>query len=701
MWYGKPANYSRLRVFGCEAYVLHTPVGRTKLDPRSRKCIFLGYDKSVKGYRLWDPETKKLVISRDVSFNELSSLKEGEKVPTTQVEGEVEHEFAPKSVVETPTVVAPPTTLPPVVVAPEEQEQVATDEAESSRRSSSRVTKGQGPERYGTWYPSETIDDEDSDDSGTALLTEDGDPSTFEEAMGSTEKAEWNAAMQKEMKSLVENKTWELSVLPEGKQVVDSKWVYKTKDSVSGKDEKIYKARLVAKGFTQRKGVDYNEIFSPVVAMATIRLLMALVVLFDLCMEQMDVVTAFLYGLLEELIFMKQPQGFVKKGKEDLVCKLLKSLYGLKQSPRQWNKRFYTYMRTLGFIQSEYDCCLYMKKVNNKVFGFIVLILYVDDMIIVAKEMAEVNKLKMQLSSEFSMKDLGPARFILGMEIHRDRKQGKLWLTQSKYTNKVLAKLNMASAKAMSVPLAAHFKLSAAHCPTDAIEKGLMSKIPYDSAVGSLMYLMVCTRPDIAHAVGVVSRYMANPGKVHWEAVKWILRYLQGTSKVGLLFDAQSNNAMSLVGYVDSDYGGDLDNRKSTSRYTFTLAGGCVSWRSTKQKCISQSSTEAEYVAAAEASKEAIWLNKLVKDLGIPQERVNLHCDNTSALHIATNQMTHGRVKHIDIKYHFIRQAVSDKQIELVKIDTKLNPADMFTKVIPLIDFSGHCARLQILHKHT
>ena len=224
-----------------------------------------------------------------------------------------------------------------------------------------------------------------------------------------------------------------------------------------------------------------------------------------------------------------------------------------------------------------------------------------------------------------------------------------------------------------------------------------MSKVPYDSAVGSLMYLMVCTRPDIAHAVGLVSRYMANPGKIHWDAVKWILRYLQGTSTVGLLFDAHSEDAQVLLGYVDSDYGGDLDERKSTSGYTFTLAGGCVSWRSTKQKCISQSSTEAEYVAAAEAAKEAIWLSNLVKDLGITQRTVLLHCDSNSVLHIAANQMTHGRVKRIDIQYHFIRQVVSAGQVELVKIDGKLNPADMLTKVIPHGDFARYCNSLQIL----
>jgi hypothetical protein len=226
-----------------------------------------------------------------------------------------------------------------------------------------------------------------------------------------------------------------------------------------------------------------------------------------------------------------------------------------------------------------------------------------------------------------------------------------------------------------------------------------MSKVPYENAVGSLMYLMVCTRPDLAYAMGKVSRYMSNPGKVHWEAVKWILRYLKGTKDVGLLFDANSNNAKSLLGYVDADYGQDLDGRRSTTGYMFTLGGGCISWRSTLQKCVAQSSTEAEYVAAAEAAKEAIWLNRLVTEMGLTQANVNLHCDSQSALHLAVNQVMDSRVKHIDIRYHFIRQAVSDNLLELVKIDGKLNPADALTKVIPLETFSRHCARVQVLHR--
>ena len=712
MRYGRPADYSHLRVFGCDAYVLTPSQLRSKLEAKSKKCILLGYQRGVKGYRLWDPVACKLIVSRDVSFNESRSSKEGENsqssrtdkgkspIPDT-VEGEISHE----GVHDRREVDAPGMELVPVM---EQEEQVivgvpqiqpaAADQPESStRRTSSRSTRA--PTRYGQWADSSKLDDIDiaPEDDQMALILEEGEPSSYQEACASEQKHEWNAAMQRELQSLSDNKTWELVKLPSDQQVVDSKWVYKLKDSPSDGGDKIYKARLVAKGFTQEKGVDYNEVFSPVAKYSTIRILCQLVVFFDLVLDQMDVVTAFLYGTLDELIFMRQPLGFVKKGQEGLVCRLLKSLYGLKQAPRQWNKRFDDFMLGQGFTRMVYDPCVYRKSVKNDVFGFIILVLYVDDMLIVAKDQSEVDRLKVKLSSEFRMKDLGKARRILGMEIFRNSSTGQLCLNQGKYARKVLARFSMEDCKPVSIPLASHFKLSSAFSPTDAVEKGLMAKIPYEKAVGSLMYLMTCTRPDLALAMGKVSRFMSNPGKVHWEAVKWMLRYLKGTEDYGLLFDRRSDRTTALVGYVDSDYGGCLDTRRSTTGYVFTLGGGCISWKSTLQKCISQSTTEAEYVAAAEATKEAIWLDRLITEMGLEHGKMTLNCDSQSALHLAANQVMDSRVKHIDIRYHFIRQAVSDKTFELVKIDGKLNPADAFTKVIPLESFSRHRATLQVL----
>ncbi|KAH9324677.1 hypothetical protein KI387_004855, partial [Taxus chinensis] len=233
------------------------------------------------------------------------------------------------------------------------------------------------------------------------------------------------------------------------------------------------------------------------------------------------------------------------------------------------------------------------------------------------KNMQEIKVLKKQLSESFDMKDLGAARQILGMRITRDRKERKLTLSQEEYIKKVLDRFNMQDAKPVGTPLAGHFKLSKEQCPKTEQERNQMSKVPYSSAVGSLMYAMVCTRPDIAHAVGAVSRFMSDPGKEHWQAVKWILRYLRGTMGTVLCY---SGSDTTLRGYVDSDMAGDVDSRRSTTGYIYTVGGTAVSWISRLQKLVALSTTEAEYVAATEASKEMIWLQQLLEELGHKQE---------------------------------------------------------------------------------
>ncbi|KAJ0837622.1 putative RNA-directed DNA polymerase [Helianthus annuus] len=253
-------------------------------------------------------------------------------------------------------------------------------------------------------------------------------------------------------------------------------------------------------------------------------------------------------------------------------------------------------------------------------------------MLIVGKNAERIVQLKKELSKSFSVKDLGPAKQILGIRITRDRASKKLHMSQEQYIEKVLSRFNMAKAKAVSSPLTPNFKLTDKDCPSSKEEIEDMDKVPYASAVGSLMYAMVCTRPNIAHAVGVVSRFLSNPGKKHWEAVKWIFRYLRGSSKLGITF---GNEEPMLVGYTDSDLAGNKDNMKSTSGYLMTFAGGAVSWQSRLQKYVALSTTEAEYVAATEACKELLWLKRFTQELGFMQRRYVVLCDNQSAIHLA------------------------------------------------------------------
>ncbi|KAH9717374.1 hypothetical protein KPL71_021787 [Citrus sinensis] len=298
-------------------------------------------------------------------------------------------------------------------------------------------------------------------------------------------------------------------------------------------------------------------------------------------------------------------------------------------------------------------------------------------MLIASKSKDEIEKLKTQLNQ-----DLSEAKKILGMEICRDRARGKVSLSQKQYLKKVLQQFGMTEqTKPVSTPLASHFKLSAQLSPSTDAEGEYMLQVPYSNAVGSLMYAIVCTRPDISYTVGIVSIYMHNPGKGHWQAMKWILRYIQKIVDLGLLFERDDTLGQGVIGYIDSDYTGNLDKRRSTTGYVFTFAGGRISWKSTLQSTVALSITEAEYMAITEVVKEAIWLQGLLENLGLAQEHINVYCDNQSAIHLTKNQVYHVRTKHIDVRFHFVREIVNEGKILLQKIKTADNPADMLTKL--------------------
>ena len=652
MWNGKKADYSNLHIFGSPVYVMYNAQETTKLDPKSRKCMFLGYADGVKGYRLWDPTSRKVIISRDVIFAE-DKLQNDNNMETTipettkvYMEGESQQENLSEDELEH-----------------EIQEHGETVEQENRRSDRLR--------RRPSWHSDYIMES----NVAYCLLTEDGEPSNFQEAKRSSEASHWMTAMQEEMEALYKNKTWDLVPLPQGRKPIGNKWVYKIKRNSNDQVER-YRARLVVKGYAQKEGIDFNEIFSPVVRLTTIRIVLAMCATFDLHLEQLDVKTAFLHGDLEEEIYMLQPEGFEEENK-NMVCRLNKSLYGLKQAPRCWYKRFDSFITSLGYNRLNADPCTYFKRFGEN--DYIILLLYVDDMLVAGPNKDRVKELKAQLAKEFEMKDLGPANKILGMQIHRDRNNRKIWVSQKNYFNKILRRFNMQDCKPISTPLPVNLKLCSSMCPTNEEERKEMSRIPYASAVGSLMFAMICTRPDIAQAVGAVSRYMGNPGSEHWSIVKRVLRYIKGTSDVGLCYGGPD---FISTGYVDSDFAGDLDKRKSTTGFVFTLANGAVSWVSKLQSVVALSTTEAEYMAATQACKEAVWIQRLLEELGHKQECMTLFCDSQSALHIARNPTFHSRTKHIGVHYHFVREKVEDGTIDMRKIHTKENPADYMTKAV-------------------
>ncbi|KAJ4721450.1 Retrovirus-related Pol polyprotein from transposon TNT 1-94 [Melia azedarach] len=653
VWSGKPADYSNLRAFGCTVYY---HVNEGKLESRAKKGVFVGYGDGVKGYRIWSPSEKRVILSKNVVFDENSMFNPTVKSIVVSENGSVEKqveqqvtldESEPQHKDQHPQLESEPSgsSLP-----------VASQHSLALNRSK-RANYGIPPKRYGfedmVAYALQVAEEVD---------TNSNEPSTYKEAVTCTESTQWLAAMGDEMESLHKNQTWELTKRPRDRKIVTCKWVYKKKEGETSVEGIKYKARVVARGFTQREGVDYNEIFSPVVRHTSIRVLLAIVAHQDLELEQLDVKTAFLHGELEEEIYMTQPDGF------------------------QWYKRFDSYMIEIGYTRSPYDCCVYYSKATNGSLSY--LVLYVDDMLIAAENKSNVQKLKDLLSVEFEMKDLGAARKILGMEIYRDRSKKKLFLSQKGYIQKILSRFGMSTAKPIDTPSAANAHLSVAFAPKSVEEKEYMSRVPYASAVGSLMYAMVYSRPDLAQSLSVVSRFMGEPGKEHWQAVKRIFRYLKGTFDVGLIYGGDTH--CLVTGFSDSDYAGDVDSRRSMTGYVFTLGSSIVSWKATLQPTVTLSTTEAEYMALTEAAKEGIWLKGLVSDLGLHHDQAIVYCDSLSAICLAKDQVHHERTKHIDVRYHFLR---SEKRIKVNKVGTADNPADMFTKPVPHSKFQ-HCLDL-------
>jgi hypothetical protein len=407
VWSGKKPSLQHLRVFGYDAYVHFPKENRSKVDKKDEKCIFIGYKDGVKGYNLWNPETKKTVYGRDVVFREVKYVSKHEFLPTQDEPEKIELELDDAK-----------------SESSEEEEAEEEDEEPHTPVLRRSVRDKRKPERYSP----------PNFHSNFSLSITDDDPRTVREAVNLEDSKLWKKAMVEEMDALDKNEAWDIVELPAGRKYVGRKWLFKKKFNAQGKVEK-YKARLVAKGYSPVEGIDFGEIFSPVAKLTSIRFILSIVVAFDIEVEQMDVKTTFLHGDLEEEIYIKQPEGFVVKGKKELVCKLKKSLYGLKQSPRMWYQKFYTYILGLGFVRSRADHCVYSKQVGNH---FIYVVLYVDDMLLVGNNVDVIKEVKSQLSSKFDMKDLGVANFILGMEIKRDRANRKLQLNQRKYVEKIL-----------------------------------------------------------------------------------------------------------------------------------------------------------------------------------------------------------------------------------------------------------------------
>ncbi|KAJ9541460.1 hypothetical protein OSB04_027966 [Centaurea solstitialis] len=403
----------------------------------------------------------------------------------------------------------------------------------------------------------------------------------------------------------------------------------------------------------------------------------------------MDVKTAFLNGKLTEDVYMQQPQGFVDPKNPNKVCKLLKSIYGLKQASRSWNLHFDERIKEFGFAKSEFEPCVYTK-FSGSIVTF--LVLYVDDILLIGNDIPTLLSVKAWLSKCFQMKDLGEAAYILGIKIYRNRSRRLIGLSQGTYIDKVLKRFRMDESKKGFIPMQHGIVLSKAQCPESSQDKDKMKSIPYASAIGSIMYAMLCTRPDVAYSVSVTSRYQQNLGEAHWVAVKNILKYLRRTKEMFLVFGG-SEDEISVTGYSDASFQTDRDDYRSQPGYVFTLNGGAISWKSSKQDTIADSTTEAENIAASDAAKEAVWLRNFITDLRVVasiSRPVDIYCDNSGAVAQAKEPREHHKSRHVLRKFHLIREIIGRGDVRICKIPTDENVADPLTKPLARVKHETH-----------
>ena len=440
------------------------------------------------------------------------------------------------------------------------------------------------------------------------------------------------------------------------------KWVFKIKYDKHGNLQR-FKARLVAKGYKQISGIDFHETFSPVAKQSILRLLLTLAAAQDLEVQNIDIKTAFLNGDLEEEIFMEMPPGYQLDGK---VWKLKKTLYGLKQAPRAWHRRLSEELQKLGFSCSCADPGLFT---GNDAL----LLVYVDDLLICGHGRENEQRISKSLLQTFDGRDLGSTDFFLGIKIHRDQENKLVFIDQANYVTNILARFNMSDCHSVSSPMEPGVKWKET---TETVKVVFR----FQELVGCLMYLAVSTRPDIGYVTNCLARHVTCPGPNHVATAKRVLRYLQGTKHYGITLGRCSEKLIQ--GFCDANFANCEVSRRSTTGYVFTCYGSLVSWQTKLQTTVAVSTTEAEYMAASAAAKEALYLRKILNDVGFGPQQVTIYCDNQGAVNLTKNALTVSRTKHVDIAHHFVRNCVNRGELCFKYIQTEEQLADFLTKAL-------------------
>ncbi|KAG7546386.1 Integrase catalytic core [Arabidopsis suecica] len=673
---GKKPLYDQIRTFGCLCYCSTSPKQRHKFMPRSKACIFLGYPAGYKGYKVMDLESHRVFISRNVEFCEdvFPMAKEKQSELSTEL-------LIPKDSLPSGTIFSslPPQISPSTQISPQRARKLPAHFKDYHCYSlNTEVTYPISSSlSYSQLTPSHL--------SYINHITQIPIPQSYSEAKNTKE---WCDAIDKEIGAMEDTDTWEVTSLPPGKKAVGCKWVFTLKFLADGSLER-YKARLVAKGYTQKEGLDYNETFSPVAKMATVKLLLKISASKKWFLTQLDISNAFLNGDLQEDIYMRLPEGYAES-KGDLfpknaVCRLKKSIYGLKQASRQWFLKFSECLLKMGFIKGHGDHTLFVRCSGS---DFLAILVYVDDIVIASTTEGAATQLTDALKASFKLRDLGPLKYFLGLEIARTSEG--ISICQRKYALELLASTGMLACKPSSIPMIPNLKLS----KTDG--ELLDNKEQYRSLVGRLMYLTI-TRPDITFAVNKLCQFSSAPRTAHLTAVYKVLQYIKGTVGQGLFYSSDSD--LTLKGYADSDWASCQDSRRSTTGFSMFVGSSLISWRSKKQPTISRSSAEAEYRALALASCEISWLAILLSDLKINTGAVPvLFSDSTAAIYIATNPVFHERTKHIEVDCHTVREKLDKGLLKMLHVRTEDQVADILTKPLFPYQFAHLLSKMSILN---
>jgi hypothetical protein len=682
---------------------IHSPEG-SKLDGRSVVGRWVGYDEESSGHRIYSADTRTVSIQRSVKFDSGDV-----KVYLPQIrsiEGELEKSSIEQSsksshqeIVDVDPLGDNFERLPNEEGRPKriQQESAAIQRLHSGEGVMSNLPKERGQIPKGVQQVDlPRIEEVEEADVVEIAETEpnivdamiaaavigpevDEVEPSYEEARRRSDWPEWKKAIDVELENLKAAGTWEVVERPENTNVVDSKWVFRLKKDAEGRVLK-WKARLVARGFTQVYGVDYFETFAPVARLASIRTILAIAARNDWEIDMFDFHSAYLNGVLDdnEDIYMEQPPHHEIKERSRYVVKLKKSIYGLKQAGRKWYDSLCRSLAEIGFSRSMADPAVFYIRVGGDV---VVLAIHVDDTTITGSTAKLVNEFKGRINEKFQITDLGSISWLLGLAIKRDRSMRTLYISQKSYIESIIRRFNLEDAKSLTIPIDPNTSLSKDQCPTTEEEQKTMKKVPYREAVGALNWVAVGSRPDISFVVGQLAQFMENPGKIHWEAVKRVLRYLKGTKDLKLIYGSTGDEG--LLAFADAD-GANQEHRRAISGFVVLIDGGAVSWMSKKQELITLSTMEAEYVAATHAAKELLWLRRLLGEIFRPLKHpILLNCDNQSAIALTRSDgQFHARTKHIDIRWHFIKFCVDNDTIDISYCPTENMTADIFTKAL-------------------